>query len=174
MCAVGGLARPADGSVGVVGRSESPVKFVLRACKVGTREGGEFRRRAAPGHPHSYSEAGRLPPSGEPYAGNEMFAWVARQERMWKGESIEISKCLRLPGSFTSGFDNRMTIWTESARTHNAQSRLEAYLDPVMHLNVLICGIKVQSLASIPVLHSVTTGQLHAKLHLSWSNGITV
>jgi len=35
---------------------------------------------------------------------------VARQERMWNGESMEISKCLRFVGSTMSGFDNLMTI----------------------------------------------------------------
>lgn len=39
-----------------------------------------------------------------------MFACVARQERMWKGESMDISKCLRLDGSVASGFDNLITI----------------------------------------------------------------
>lgn len=40
-----------------------------------------------------------------------MFAWVARQERMWKGESIDISKCLRFVGSATSGLESLNTIW---------------------------------------------------------------
>ena len=39
-----------------------------------------------------------------------MFAWVARQERMLKGESIEISKWRRLVGSSVSGRERRITI----------------------------------------------------------------
>jgi len=39
-----------------------------------------------------------------------MLAWVARQERMWKGESMEISKCRRLVGSPRSDLDSLMTI----------------------------------------------------------------
>ena len=52
MCAVGGRARPGDCMVGDGGRSE-PVRFAFTAFKVGTNDVGEFRRRAAPGHPHS-------------------------------------------------------------------------------------------------------------------------
>ena len=100
MCAVGGRARPGDCIVGVAGGSDPPVRFALSEFSVGTNDVGEFRRLAAPGQPQSYSEALVLPPSGELYAGSEIFAWVARHERMWKGESIEISKCLRLLGSF--------------------------------------------------------------------------
>lgn len=43
-----------------------------------------------------------------------MFPCVALQERMWKGESIEISKCRRLVGSFSSVFDRRITIYSVS------------------------------------------------------------
>ena len=39
-----------------------------------------------------------------------MLAWVARQERMWKGESMDISKCRLFDGSATSGLDSLMTI----------------------------------------------------------------
>ena len=53
ICAVGGLARPADCTDGNVGRSDSPVRFVFNELRVGTNEVGEFRRLAAPGHPHS-------------------------------------------------------------------------------------------------------------------------
>jgi hypothetical protein len=40
-----------------------------------------------------------------------MFACVARQERMLKGESIEISKWRRFEESFSSGRERRITIW---------------------------------------------------------------
>ncbi len=39
-----------------------------------------------------------------------MLAWVARHDRMWKGESMEISKCRRFDGSVSSGLERRITI----------------------------------------------------------------
>lgn len=40
-----------------------------------------------------------------------MLACVARQERMWKGESMEISKWRRFVGSWASGLERRITIY---------------------------------------------------------------
>lgn len=78
--------------------------------RLGRSDEGEFRRRGASGHPHEECSVSKVVDSGDEYAGRAMFAWVARQERIWKGESIEISKCLRFVGSVTSGFDNLITI----------------------------------------------------------------
>ena len=82
----------------------------FRALSVGTYEVGELRRRGALGQPHSYSEVPLEADSGLVYAGNDVFACVARHDRMWKGESMEISKCLRLPGFSASGLERRITI----------------------------------------------------------------
>jgi hypothetical protein len=73
--------------------------------------GGVFLlRNAAPGHPHSYSSAAELPVPPHEYAGRDVFACVARHDRILKGESMDISKCRRLFGSFSSGRDNLITI----------------------------------------------------------------
>jgi hypothetical protein len=73
--------------------------------------GGVFlRRNAAPGHPHSYSSAGEFPGPRDEYAGRDVLACVARHDRMLKGESMDISKCRRLFGSFSSGRESRITI----------------------------------------------------------------
>ena len=57
MCAVGGLARPGDCTVGLTGGwSSFPLRAVLRAFRVGTNAVVELRLRAAPGHPHSKSD----------------------------------------------------------------------------------------------------------------------
>lgn len=45
------------------------------------------------------------------YSGRVVFVVLARQERMLKGESIEISKWRRLEGSAGSVLDRRITIW---------------------------------------------------------------
>ena len=39
-----------------------------------------------------------------------MFACVARQDNMWNGESIDISKCRLFEGSAASGFESLITI----------------------------------------------------------------
>lgn len=80
----------------------------------------------APGQPQEYSSwmiAGSE--DGSLYAGRKMFPCVALQERMWKGESIEISKCRRLFGSFSSTFDRRITIYIVSrgSRSNNRRRR---------------------------------------------------
>lgn len=45
---------------------------------------------AAFGHPHSYTVPRGVGPLW--YSGSEVWFCVARHERMWKGESMEISK----------------------------------------------------------------------------------
>jgi hypothetical protein len=73
--------------------------------------GGVFLlRNVAPGHPQSYSSAGELPMPPDEYAGRDVLACVARHDRMLKGESMDISKCRRVFGSFSSGRDNLITI----------------------------------------------------------------
>ena len=71
-----------------------------------------------------------------------MFAWVAWQERMWKGESMEISKCRRLVGSTASGFDRRMTSWW-NVSVCDEWNEDWSYLYPVVHLDVLVRGVEV-------------------------------
>ena len=39
-----------------------------------------------------------------------MLACVARHDKIWNGESIEISKCRRLDGSVVSAFESLNTI----------------------------------------------------------------
>ena len=78
--------------------------------RLGRSDDGEFRRLGAPGQPHEECSVSRVVDSGEEYAGRAMLACVARQERMWNGESMEISKCLRFVGSTASGLDNLITI----------------------------------------------------------------
>lgn len=110
ICAACGLAN--DGST-----LFRPAGLLLSSCceaptplNVLASETGELRRFAAPGHPQSNRCALFPLCSGDVYAGSEMLFCVARQERMWNGESIEISKCRRFVGSLASGFDRRMTI----------------------------------------------------------------
>lgn len=105
MCAACGRA---SWGVGISAASESfrerPIEL-----SVGTKPVGEVRRTGALGHPHSGT---RVPPStgpGDEYAGSAVFACVAWQDKMWKGESMEISKWRLLVGSAISGFDSRMT-----------------------------------------------------------------
>lgn len=40
-----------------------------------------------------------------------MFPCVALQDKMWNGESMEISKCRRLDGSLSSTLESRSTIY---------------------------------------------------------------
>lgn len=89
-----------------------------------------------------------------------MLACVAWQERMWKGESIEISKCRRLDGSWASGLERRMTICDSyvSHCTSFCRAPAKSYLDPVMHLDILIRRIKMQALIPITLLHRMTAG----------------
>jgi hypothetical protein len=88
---------------------EFPLERAIE-LRVGTKLVGECRRAGAPGQPHSGRRALLGLGSGDEYAGSAVFAWVAWQESMWKGESIDISKCRLLVGSFWSGFDSRITI----------------------------------------------------------------
>jgi len=106
MCAACGRA-----SVGVaIVASEFPLERLIE-LNVGTRPGGEVRRTGALGHPHSGTPALPREGSGPEYAGSAVLACVAWQERTWNGESMEISKCRLLVGSFGSGFDKRMTSY---------------------------------------------------------------
>ena len=89
-----------------------------RPFSEGSSDDGEFLLRGAPGQPQEECSVRRVVDSGDEYAGKAMLAWVARQERMWKGESMEISKCLRLLGSFTSGFDSLSTIYQGKLALH--------------------------------------------------------
>lgn len=71
---------------------------------------GEFRRgKGAHEHVPSPSEIPELGP--ESYAGRAVFAPVAWHERMWNGESMEISKCRRFEGSLGSVLLSRITIY---------------------------------------------------------------
>lgn len=91
-----------------IAASESPLERPME-LKVGTKPVGELRRMGALGHPHSGI---RVPPSagsGDEYAGSAVLACVAWHERMWNGESMEISKCRRLVESVASGLERRMT-----------------------------------------------------------------
>ncbi len=85
-----------------------------------------------------------------------MFAWVARQDRIWNGESIEISKCLRFVGSATSGFDNLMTICMSRLVGEIKVTICETNLDPVVDLNAMIGGIKIESRKLVSFPHVVT------------------
>lgn len=81
-----------------------------------------------------------------------MLACVALQERIWNGESMEISKCLRLVGSLSSILESRSTIytaWLAWSETQKGKERAlkgiggESYLDPMVDLDVLVCSIKM-------------------------------
>ncbi len=102
--------RPADAGSPMLEVELFTVVSRRRLLSVGRSEDGELRRRGAPGQPHDECSVRSVVDSGEEYAGRAMLAWVARQERMWKGESMEISKCRLLEGSATSGLDSLMTI----------------------------------------------------------------
>lgn len=98
-CAVGGRGNVGRCSAGAAWASFKLLFAALRAFMAGYTT-GELRRRAAPGQPQSYKWVPLTPDSGDVYAGREMFACVALHERMWNGESMEISKWRRFVGSF--------------------------------------------------------------------------
>ena len=102
MCAAGGLVNPAV-SGGLFERlftlEEDALLPLRKLDRVGTKLEGELARLGAPGHPHSVCSLNKVADSGDVYAGKAMLACVARHERMWNGESMEISKCLRFVGS---------------------------------------------------------------------------
>jgi hypothetical protein len=131
-------------SVGVgvaIGASEFPLERPME-LRVGTKPVGEVRRVGALGHPHSGIRVPLIAGSGDEYAGSAVFAWVAWHERMWKGESIEISKCRLLDGSTASGFERRMTSWSDVSLCDEWDEDW-SYLYPVVHLNVLVRGVEV-------------------------------
>jgi hypothetical protein len=106
MCAAWGRV-----SVGVgvgIGVSEAPLDRPMEDS-VGTKPAGEVRRTGALGHPHSGTCDPLIAGSGDEYAGSDVFACVAWHERIWKGESMEISKCRLLVGSVASGLERRIT-----------------------------------------------------------------
>jgi hypothetical protein len=76
-------------------------------------EAGEWLRERALGQPQEKG-LGCVLMFVSVYSGREVWAWVARHERMWKGESMEISKWRRfLPvGSLASTRDRRRTIYS--------------------------------------------------------------
>lgn len=104
MCAACGRARIGDAICG----SELSLDRVME-LNVGTRPVGEVRRTGALGQPHSGTRALPREGSGPEYAGSAVFACVAWQERIWNGESMEISKCRRFVGSVASGRERRIT-----------------------------------------------------------------
>ena len=61
--------------------SESPRDREIE-LKVGTKEWGEVRLTGAPGHPQSGLRASLENVSGDEYAGKDVFACVAWQERI--------------------------------------------------------------------------------------------
>ena len=118
-CACVGIVRPPEllvqlraGGAGFAGLPR--VAEELLACPRLLRAGmlgGVFRLRiAAPGQPHSYSSVEPGADVPELYAGRDVLACVARHDKMLRGESMDISKCRLLFGSFSSGLDKRMTI----------------------------------------------------------------
>lgn len=73
-----------------------------------------------------------------------MFPCVALQDKMWNGESMEISKCLRLDGSLSSILESRSTIYKRvSVLNRTSQLGGNAYLDPVIDLDVFVGGVKM-------------------------------
>lgn len=128
MCAASGRERPPEPLVKLRGRPRveaGPLGSVL-GLLIWSREVDELMRLVgalrrvigAPGQPQEYSSwmiAGSE--DGSLYAGRKMFPCVALQDRMWKGESIEISKCRRFVGSFSSVLDRRITIYSISKDT---------------------------------------------------------
>jgi hypothetical protein len=139
MCAACGRV-----SVGVgvaIGASGFPLERPIE-LKVGAKPDGEVRRAGALGQPHSGIRVSFIAGSGDEYAGSAVFACVAWHERIWKGESIEISKCRLLDGSTASGFDRRMTSWSNVSMCYD-QNKDRSYLDPVVHLYVLVRGVEV-------------------------------
>lgn len=180
ICAASGRERPPDPLVKLRGRPRVgavhvPFSLVLLTWSSEVDElmrlVGPLRRViGAPGQPQecsSWMTTGSE--DGSLYAGRKMFPCVALQERMWKGESIEISKWRRFVGSFSSVFDRRITICHKliNGVLNNEQ---RTYLDPVVDLDILISSIKVQPMRLILPLHCMTTRELHTKFHLSWPN----
>jgi hypothetical protein len=126
ICAACGRA---SAGVGVgIGASDSRLERPIEPI-VGTRPpGGELRRMGALGHPHSGISSWEAAGSGDEYAGRAVFACVAWQERMWNGESMEISKCRLFDGSFLSGLERRMTSWALVSRAHAWMQRLHTLI----------------------------------------------
>lgn len=87
---------------------EFPLERVMER-NVGTMPIGRVCRTGALGQPHWDTRALPGTGSGDEYTGSAVFACVAWHERMWNGESMEISKCRLLVGLFASGFERRMT-----------------------------------------------------------------
>jgi hypothetical protein len=83
--------------------------------------------------------------SGHEYAGSAVLAWVAWHDRMWNGESIEISKCRLFDASWGSGLESRMTICQVCQHSNGAEALGLAYLDPMMDLDILVGGVEMQS-----------------------------
>jgi hypothetical protein len=137
MCAACGRV-----SVGVsIGASGFPLERPIE-LKVGAKPDGEVRRAGALGQPHSGIRVSFIAGSGDEYAGSAVFACVAWHERIWKGESIEISKCRLLDGSTASGFDRRMTSWSNVSMYYE-RNKDRSYLDPMVHLYILVRGVEV-------------------------------
>ena len=128
-----------------------------RELRVGSRDDGEFLRLGAPGQPHSKCSVSRLADSGEVYAGRAVFACVAWQERMLKGESIEISKCRRFVGSTASGLDKRITIYERVNQLRSMFDDSKTYLDPVVHLNIVIRGVEMDPSTPFFLPHCMAT-----------------
>ena len=106
MCAACG--RASCGVTIVASAFELPLERPIE-LNVGTKPEGEVRRIGALGQPHSGIRVPLDAGSGEEYAGSAVFACVAWHERMWNGESMEISKCRLFVGSTASGFERRIT-----------------------------------------------------------------
>lgn len=86
ICAVGGRVRPTLGRLSSEFPRDRPTVLM-----VGTKLVGDIRRTGAPGQPHSGVRVS-LAGSGDEYAGSAVLAWVAWHDKIWNGESIEISK----------------------------------------------------------------------------------
>jgi len=153
-CAAGGRVRDSvDKS-----RPDDEAFFPLRReLRVGSRDDGEFLRLGAPGQPHSKCSVSRLTDSGEVYAGRAVFACVAWQERMLKGESIEISKCRRFVGSTASGLDKRITIYERVSQCCSMGHGSRIYLDPVVHLDIVIRGVEMDPSIPFLLFHCMAT-----------------
>lgn len=107
-CATGGRASSTDSARGRKSSSEGLPAPSVEYCMLL----GEWCRLTASGHPQSATDMSCWAISGAEYAGSDVLACVARHERIWNGESIDISKCRRFLGSTASGFDKRSTIYT--------------------------------------------------------------
>jgi len=139
MCAACG--RASGGGAMVASALEVPLARPIE-LSVGTKLVGELRRIGALGQPHSGTRAPLRAGSGDEYAGNDVFACVAWHDRMWNGESMEISKCRLFVGSVASGFERRMTSFLRLV-CDTCRWMVTTYLDPVVHLDVLVRGIEV-------------------------------